>query len=199
MSGPRPGTAISASRSVGRASATAARVASWKITWAGTPDARASVLRQATSSASTRGSADGADHRPVAAGGRPGLGQPGPFGGHRRLPVAVAVGPEGGQRRFDRRQVGAGLAGHLPPAERAPLRPAEVQLPLRPGQGDVEEAALLGQGGRRLGVGDRDEAPLQAGDEHDRPLQALGLVEGEQLHGVVDPVSGSSSASTVTR
>ena len=60
-----------------------------------------------------------------------------------------------------------------------------TSLALGPGDGDVEQAALLVAGGRRAGAGVRDE-PGHEPDDHDRrPLQALGGVEGRQRDGVV--------------
>ena len=63
---------------------------------------------------------------------------------------------------------------------------AQVQLQLALGAGDrdVEQAPLLGDGGRGLGVADGDEPVLEAGQVHDRPLEALGRVEGGDVDGV---------------
>ena len=59
-----------------------------------------------------------------------------------------------------------------------------MQSHLGSAQRHVEQAALLGKGGRLAGVGDRDEALLEPGHVDGFPLQALGGMEGGDLDGV---------------
>ena len=60
-----------------------------------------------------------------------------------------------------------------------------MQRALGAAQRDVEEPLLLVERVGGLGVGDRDEAPFEPGDEDRVELEALGAVEGEQLDGIV--------------
>src|ERR1022692_128258 len=55
---------------------------------------------------------------------------------------------------------------------------------LGPGDSHIEQPSFLGSGDGRGGVGDRNEAVLQADEGHGRPLEALGPVEGGELHRV---------------
>ena len=59
-----------------------------------------------------------------------------------------------------------------------------MQLLAGPGECDVEEATLLVDRVGVLGKVDGDEALLEPGQVHDRPLEALGRVEGDDLDGV---------------
>ena len=59
--------------------------------------------------------------------------------------------------------------------------PRAVQLVVGAAQRDVQQPAFLGE---RAGIGrpgDRHEATLEPGDEHDRPLEALGAVERHEI------------------
>src|SRR5204863_8308320 len=75
-----------------------------------------------------------------------------------------------------------------------PPRPRQCEVLARPGDADVEEAALLGD--RRL-VAERLLARqltlLEARDEDGVPLEPFGAVEGEQVHpalgAVVEPLA----------
>ena len=69
-------------------------------------------------------------------------------------------------------------------AEGALLGPRDPELALGPGHRHVEQARLLGLGGRGAGVGDGHVAVLDAGEVHGRPLEALGGVERGDVDGI---------------
>ena len=63
--------------------------------------------------------------------------------------------------------------------------PRDDQLIGRPGQGDVQQARLLGALGPGRRRTDRHESGLDAGDVHRVPLAALGAVEREELDAAI--------------
>ena len=79
-------------------------------------------------------------------------------------------------------------------SDRALSRPTQREHPLGPAQRDVEETLFLVERLGRLGVGDRHEAALEAGDEHGVELEPLRPVEREQLDGVVTREAGVVAA-----
>ena len=80
------------------------------------------------------------------------------------------------------------MRGTVRGAERAPLGPRAAHHFAGAGQRDVEQAPLFGFGRGRRGVADRHQALLEPGDEHDRPFEALGAVERDDLDRVAGRV-----------
>ena len=71
-------------------------------------------------------------------------------------------------------------------ARLAGQRPRQREVASGAGHADVEQPALLLDRGRRLGVGDRERAVLEAAEEHRVPLEALGGVERRERDAVGD-------------
>ena len=127
--------------------------------------------------------------------------QPGDQAGHRQR-ARRAAGPVGHLRRHHRRarRRSARAAGPSSATDRTAVTTSAVP---GPGAGDVEQPALLGEQlrrarpagtqpvavepvGRQQGAAAAQVGPdalLHAGDDHERPLQALGAVGGEQAYG----------------
>ena len=112
-------------------------------------------------------------------------GRPTARSGGRPAPVRDGRGPE-----LQVLEPGAGRAGLRAGAVgRSPdLGPREVQRVLGPPERDVQEPALLGELFGRGRPRDGHETLLEAGDEHDPPLESLGPVEGEE----VDAAAGAA-------
>ena len=103
--------------------------------------------------------------------------------------VDVDIGGIGRRRRAIARSTRASHALGVRLATRPPTVRCRAQLSVQhalgPAQRDVEEALLLVERLGGLGVRDRHQAALEAGDEHGVELEPLRPVEGEQLDGVV--------------
>ena len=76
---------------------------------------------------------------------------------------------------------GDGSRGARRRADRPGPRPRAVQLVLGPAQRDVQQPPFLGLRGVRRRPRDRHETALEAGHEHDRPLESLGAVERDEV------------------
>src|SRR5439155_25800379 len=74
--------------------------------------------------------------------------------------------------------------------ERPLLGPRAMQLLFGSRDGDVEQPALFLDGILTGGMADGDEPALETYEEHDRPFEALGGVEGCQLDTVVAAIAG---------
>ena len=75
--------------------------------------------------------------------------------------------------RLDGGQVGRGLARRAASPEGSLSGPRAAQIVDGPGAGHIEQPSLFCHGLRGAGVGDRNEALLEPGYEHDPPFEAL--------------------------
>ncbi len=122
------------------------------------------------------------------------LGQAAPQLGHRawrrpprpsaRLPSRARRSSLDGSEPRAGSACGARVSAVVTPA----LEPAAPQLLFGPGQRDIEQTALLIDGGRRLRRRDGHQAFAEAEHDDRGPLQALGPVEGGEHDAV--PIGG---------